>query len=627
MEHIETMNTSELLEKLTQHGVELLVNDDKLSVRSPKGVLTPALHAEITAHKAEILCFLRREDIANSSSCIPLDQGLSLQTIGCLIGGFVNKSAKGYKQPIIDSKIMAQKLIVTFKPLTKGYKNVEVIKFREELEVKLREYKVKVEPWEKATVEVRYDFNIPVVNWKKTLNMRVVKAGVNAVIDVERPHSLNQKIGIFIAETLYKIYSQVIYRKRKISVSRIARLSCWAEDHAAKYIEDPTNTQVIVLTQLDKEFVDPTIPYQKKITIGLNTLIRTFSEMVIGVSREKISILNMNLSDSIFSRDRIDDFVLNSLVPKVFVPIMPLLMEQFEVGRFDPCQSIYAKSLVTLGKKLVETNLFPPGSKLSKVIKRKSHRDIVDVLVNGRTGISYGFVAYAEVPQYVGDIEIDEDEWQTLSPIEGFNSDEVRQNQIGRRYIKTKIGAENVFKQIPDIWLVSSRSGSNKTHLSLESDILRIGLTDKLLLQLPQGTDLAKDDIKPSYDIYVMLGIALSAALYAPELVANGAPIVHFHGYPASDWFRPNEYCVGTRNPSVPCGTYESGVFNFLGIASLANQQAGNIALASLLEPDHGTNVIAPNLEYLLERLKSGCEKGQIELGGRHFASLVQAIK
>ena len=158
--------------------------------------------------------------------------------------------------------------------------------------------------------------------------------------------------------------------------------------------------------------------------------------------------------------------------------------------------------------------------------------------------------------------------------------------------------------------------------MSLENDILRIGLTDKLLLQLPQGIDPQLVDIKPSYDVYVMLGISLATALYAPELIKNGAPIVHFHGYPAFEWFRPNEYCVGVNNPSVPCGTYESGVFNFLGISKLANQQVKDIALVSLVEPDHGTNFIAHDLEYLVERLKAGCRENQIELGGKHFISL-----
>lgn len=612
------MNVSEFLANLNQQGVELWANNDKLSIRSPKGSLTPEQRTELAVRKLEILAFLH-ENV--EASTLPLEQGLSLQTIGRLIGGLTDSTAK-CKQPVIDPRAMAQKLTVTFRPLPKGYSNKEIISFREELEAKLREYGVKIANWEQATTEFKYVFTVPLTQWKKNVSTRVVKADIDAVIDVDKPVHLTRKLGICAAENIYKLYSEIILKKQEISVSRIAKLSSWAEDHAAKHIEDPTKTQVIMLTKLDNDFVNPRLVYEKKIQLGLNTLIRTFSELVIGVSSTKISVLNMNLSDSIFPKEEIDKFVLNSLIPKVFVPIMPLPMSRFEIGEYNPYQSKYAEKLVTLGKALAKTGLFPPGSKLSEVIKRKSHRDIVNVIVNGRTGVSYGFVAYAEAPQYVGEQEVSENEWENLSSIEGFSSDEVRQNGIGRRYIKTKIGSETIFKQIPDIWLVSSRSGSNKTNLSLESDILRIGLKENLLLQLPQGIEPEIVDIKPSYDIYVMLAITMAAALYAPDLIRNGAPIVHFHGYPTFEWFKPNEYCTGVQNPSVPCGTYESGVFNFLGIYNLVKQYGENISLASLVEPDHGTNFIANDLDYLVERLQFGCEQGQIELGGKHFASL-----
>jgi hypothetical protein len=426
------------------------------------------------------------------------------------------------------------------------------------------------------------------------------------------------------AENFYKVYSYFFSNNQKMSVLRIATLSSWAEDHAAKYIGDPNSVQVIVLTDMDEKFTDAELPYQQKIKIGLSTLIRTFSELVIGISSEAISILNMNLSDSIYVIDEIDKFVLNSFIPKIYVPIIPIPMTQFELGQYDPQESPYANKLVTLGKELADSDLFPPGAKLSEVIPRKSHRDIVNLIVNGRTGVSYGFVAYAEPPQYVGALEITESEWEGLLPVDGFNKEEVRRNEMNRRYVRTKVGANYIFKQIPDIWIVSSRSGSNKTNLNLEQDVLRIGLIGdaKFLLQLPQAADPKVLDIKPSYDLYVMLAIALASSLYAPELIQNGLPMIHFHGYPSSEWFGPGEYYAGVHNPSVPCGTYESGVFNFLSIYELANRYDGKIALASLVEPDHGTNIIAHDVESLLERLKYGCEKGQIEMGGKYFPSL-----
>ncbi|MDZ8241361.1 MAG: hypothetical protein RMZ69_30100 [Nostoc sp. ChiQUE01a] len=620
------MNVSELVTNLTQQGVNLWVDNEKLKIRSPKGVITPDIQEKIVAYKAEIVAFLHEMDVATDLESVPLTQGLNLQTIGRLIGGFAQQSSVEYKPPIIDPKIMAQKLIVTFKPLPSSYNNQEILKFRQELQEKLKYYGVKILSWEEAIAEFNYDLILPIINKKKKFKFKGVKSEVNAIVDVEIPPSFIRKVGIFAAETIYKIYSTLILNDRKIPVIKIARLSSWAEDYAAKYVDNPSKTQVIVITNIDHDFINPLIPYKQKINIGLNTLIRTFSEIVIGVSSDKISILNMNLSDSIFTRNEISSFVLKSLIPKVFVPIAPLLLSRFEVEQYNPQESTYAAKLVTLGQELASTGLFPPGFKLDKVIKRKSHRDIVSIIINGRTGVSYGFVAYVEPPQYFGEIEITKNQWENLLTVQGFSNNEIRQNHKGRRYAKIKKLEEYVFRQIPDIWLVSSRSGSNKTDLNIADDVIRIGLKEKLYLQLPKVIRSELVDMKPSYDIYVMLAISLSAALYTPELIENGAPIVHFHGYPAFDWFKPNEYCIGVDNPSVPCGTYESGVFNFLGISSLANQQPSNISLVSLIEPDHGANFIANDLEYLVQRLKDGCTQGQIELGGKHFSSLKSKI-
>ncbi len=617
------MSISELLTNLNQKGVEFWVDEDKLKINSPKGVLTKQVKSDIAARKKEIISFL----CENQDSKQDTITGLSLQTIGRLIGGFCPQSSTEFKSPIIEPEVMAKQLKIVFRPLPQGFNNETLLKFREELKLQLQNNGVKVLDWELATREFRYNINIPLTRWNRSIKMKVVKNNINAVIDVERTPDSISKIKSFIAEKFYQVYSRLVLRNRKKSISTIAKLIGWAEDNVMQRLEDPTSTQVILLTEIDETFVDAQLPYQEKISIGVNTLVKTFSEIVIGVSDSNISILNMNLSDSIFARDSFESFVAKSLIPKIYVPIAPLPMSRFEVGEYNPQKSNYANNLVELSQELATTGLFPSGFKLSEIITRKSHRDIVDSIVNGRTGVSYGFVAYAEAPQYIGEREISKSEWERLSSVEGFSHNEIRQNQIGRRYIKTKIKNQFIYKQIPDIWLVCSRSGANKTDLSLEKDILRMGLKDRLYLELPSGIDPNKVDIKPSYDTYVMVGLVLSAALYAPELIENGAPMIHFHGYPAREWFEKNEYYTGVDNPSVPCGTYESGVFNFLGIHDLANNHDSNIILASLVEPDHGTNIITGDLEYLLNRLKAGIKQGQIELGGKHFTSLKELEK
>ncbi|MEL7226819.1 MAG: hypothetical protein AAGL17_18780, partial [Cyanobacteria bacterium J06576_12] len=157
-----------------------------------------------------------------------------------------------------------------------------------------------------------------------------------------------------------------------------------------------------------------------------------------------------------------------------------------------------------------------------------------------------------------------------------------------------------------------------------------------LHLQVADGIDLSNPQtgIKPSYDTYVMVAIALSTALYTPTLIQNGAPIIHFHGYPHHSWFTSTqdhtEDYAGTQNPAVPCGTYESGVFNFLSIHQLASSPKRSkqpLQLAGLVEPDHGINLIANSLEYLLSRVQSGTAENLITLGGQNLPSLKKAKK
>jgi TubC N-terminal docking domain len=621
------MNISELLTDLAEQGVQLQANQDKLSIRSSKGLLTPDLKAKLTEHKSDILAFLNQKSSANPNASgnktLCGQTGLSAHTVGRLISGYGDRPATDYRPPVMSQVDMARQLTVTFRPLPTSYSTPEVITFREELHTKLEQHGVTVKPWEDVLKDYAYDLKLP-FGLKLPVQVKLVSAGVSAVVDVERRPSGLRRLAMAIAELFYVLYCFFNASSEPPSIFKIAEVAGWAEDNAR--VEDPTNTQVIILSELNPEMANLDVPYRAKIKLGLNTLIQNFSEMVVGVSADTLSILNMNLSDSIFPRSEVDRFVLNSLIPKIFVPILPLPLSRFAISEYDPQQSDYAKQLVNLGKALDSSGLFPAGSKLSEVITRKSHRDIVNLVMNGRTGVSYGFVAYAEPPQYVGDPIISAAEWQTLVAVEGFSAEELRQNLAGRWYLKlpTRQGDENAvtYHQIPDIWLVCSRSGSNKTNLDLSKDVTRIGLCKQLMLQLPKGTDAKTTDIKPSYDLYVMVAIALAAALYTPNLIQNGAPIIHFHGYPNQSWFQPHEYCAGVTNPSVPCGTYESGVFNFMSIHSLQSYADDGIALATLIEPDHGSNIIAQSIDYLLQRLQVGIQANAIDLGGKHFASL-----
>src|SRR5205823_9108172 len=62
------MTVAALLTYLHKQGVALWVEDERLRYSAPKGVLTPALRAELVEKKAEIIEFLQNSIVAMQPS-------------------------------------------------------------------------------------------------------------------------------------------------------------------------------------------------------------------------------------------------------------------------------------------------------------------------------------------------------------------------------------------------------------------------------------------------------------------------------------------------------------------------------------------------------------------------------
>ena len=537
---------------------------------------------------------------------------LELKTIIRLAGMPDQKDLVNPRKPLE----MAKRVRVTFRPLPRDYGNQIVIKFRENLENKLREHGVQVIPWEDAS-----DTSDGLLS--KILRTRKVKRNIHAVVDVRREYSLTRTFFSNIAERMYGYM-----RKPDMSVMEILKISGWADDFTARYVQDPFNTQIITLMPLIPEFADKNTTYDRKIAIGMQDLIATMSEIVMGIAPDKFSLVNMNLSDSIYLNENIDDFVLNSLIPKIYAPIKPPVLNRFKKGEYDPEKSVFPKQLAELGKLVRSTELFPEGSKFSEKVKRQSHRDVVVKILEGRTGVSYGFIALAEAPVYEGRVTISKSTWDRLKKVDSIDDDMVRENKKGRWYVRTVIRGKEIFQQVPDIWIATSRSGSNKTNLDPNTDIVRIGIVKgKLHLETPKGVDLNRKDIRPSFDTYVILAQAVATALYAPDLIKDGLPILHFHGYPDPNWFGKSEYHSGASNPSLPCGTVEAALLNYSAIYELANQNGKTMKMLCLVESDHGVNIMGLDRDYIIDRLSDGVDKGHVKLGGTYLPDLKKSSK
>jgi TubC N-terminal docking domain/Condensation domain len=69
------MKLIELMSHLRELDVKLWAEGDRLHWSAPKGILTPALRAELGRHKADILAFLREAQRAVGSTLPPIAPG------------------------------------------------------------------------------------------------------------------------------------------------------------------------------------------------------------------------------------------------------------------------------------------------------------------------------------------------------------------------------------------------------------------------------------------------------------------------------------------------------------------------------------------------------------------------
>ena len=260
---------------------------------------------------------------------------LDLQTIAALSGMPKVKNLVNPKNPAE----MSERVTVTFKPIPKNYPDAGISAYRERLRNSLLGNGVNVISWEDATTE---DGSYGI--FSRLMGLRSVRRKVNAVIDVKKRLSPFRWFLSKVAENIYRIV-----RKDSLSVSSILKISGWADDFTVGYLQDPYNTQVITIMSLDPEFENEDTTYERKISLGLKNLINNMSEIVIGVSDRNFAIINMNLSDSIYRHNQLDDFVLYSLIPKIYAPIKPPVLTRFSVSEYDPKEFEYARKLSALG--------------------------------------------------------------------------------------------------------------------------------------------------------------------------------------------------------------------------------------------------------------------------------------
>ncbi|MCC5915203.1 MAG: hypothetical protein JJU46_12555 [Balneolaceae bacterium] len=295
--------------------------------------------------------------------------------------------------------------------------------------------------------------------------------------------------------------------------------------------------------------------------------------------------------------------ILHSLIPKLAAQVMPPKRDEiiYRENKFDAEKmgySSYINDFMEAAKIWRDNGLMLAHTSIEDLeYRNRFYKRIVSQYLDHRTGMSYGFLV-KQLPTVVKPaMEGASTHWK--------NGRMLRRE--GEKLYATVFALDKYWKiEIPDIWLLSTRSGCNKTDLNPRRDILRLGLKDgEITLDVPPES--SKKECRPSYDTYAILAHATGNLIVASILKAlhpdasfteslqeNGLSISHWHGYPNEDFPLPGYTLHGFTNPPVSCSTPQSAAYAFNGKFVSMKRHNGDYSSYRgdiHVEPHHGTNI------------------------------------
>ncbi len=307
----------------------------------------------------------------------------------------------------------------------------------------------------------------------------------------------------------------------------------------------------------------------------------------------------------------LDAFVARSLVPKLTAQVAPPRRDVVSIreGAFEPARlpgaAEIAADFSNAGQAWAENGLMLAHTSLDALDYRDRHaRRIVAAYLDQRTGMSYGFML-RQLPVAVAPAV----PRQSAPPaVRDALATAPIARADGTTWAGVRLADEDWAIEIPDVWVVSTRSGCKKTEVDPARDLVRLGLEGgRIVLETPAGVPAGS--ARPSYDTLVMLTHAVGnvivsalqqvltpgAGALAEAMAGEGPTASHWHGYVREGTAPEGFASHGADNPPVSCSTPQSAVYALVGKlkafeAALASDTpfAGDVHV----EPHHGTNLV-----------------------------------
>jgi hypothetical protein len=348
----------------------------------------------------------------------------------------------------------------------------------------------------------------------------------------------------------------------------------------------------------------------------LNSVVRKLAwnivQVMLFVSDDSWTVATMNGAIVKFAYDDpFDSIVRQVVIPKLAAPVVPPHASDFEVrsGELDLHRNgfaRFARDFSESGRTWADTGLMLFHTSLESLeFRNRYYQRIAAAYLDHRSGMSYGFLA-RQLPVQV----------EPATPLNGPGSGPGH-DPVGHpgSPVAVTVAGRTYLVRVPDVWVLTTRSGCDKSNVDVDRDIVLMGLTEgSVVFETPRGTDIGVD-CRPSYDTLTILAHAAGNAMVASILARiqpdapfvammreGGAALAHWHGL-INPAILPQGYFVhGASNPPVSCSTFQSAVYALTGKLGALEQslREGVPFLGDVhVEPFHGTNITGRSLVSL----------------------------
>lgn len=521
---------------------------------------------------------------------------------------------------------MADKLNVTFFPYDQSVASPQVLQFLKQLRETFVELKVNIVPYEEALIQ------IPTRKILKRVFLLLLNNILYFFEKILQKKSYRNHVELSAIKKLL-----LRPRRVKTGISIIAVGNDNATELPIDYTSSFRNSSVVTVLDMPNA-ISKDSTFHEHFDTAMALFAQHMTNIVVGVNKKEWILYNFNASHPIYPIDgeNFKENILKALVSKLVAPIRPYRFSDFAVqaNHFrisdEPYNMLIADFLAS-GPLLEKVGLYPKGKKINDLpFRNQFYRLIGKLHLDNRSGMSYGFLAL-QMPVKL----------PSLTPFEKFPQKKIFSltekdyitKEDGTIFVVLELPQGKYVLEVPDVFVLSQRSGSDKTNFDAKKDLVKLGLVKGIMtLETPEGLVLTSD-FKPSFDTKVILAHAVGNAIIAAVMSCfkkdsrfvklikeKGMALVHWHGYVNPGLVPGNVYVYGAGNPHVSCSSPQSAIYAIEGKLKVFNQAWSNEAdyLGDIhIEPHHGTNMSFSSLQEFGRFVADNTESAS--LGSRYL--------